>query len=117
VPSCSPTYRSKTVFLCCVVTGAVITLAQSPAVPPPGTFTADQNRQNMMDQLGIKSLRPGPSGNEKAPNHANYDETNANPFPELPDPLTLKDGQKVTTPAMWWDQRHPELIEMYSKYV
>jgi hypothetical protein len=25
----------------------------------------------MMDQLGIKALRPGPSGNEKAPNHAN----------------------------------------------
>jgi hypothetical protein len=117
VPSCSPTYRRMTVFLCCVVTGAVIALAQSPSVPPPVTFTADQNRQSMMDQLGIKSLRPGPSGNEKAPNHANYDETKANPFPELPDPLTLKDGQKVTTPAMWWDQRRPELIEMYSKYV
>ena len=29
----------------------------------------------MMDQLGIKALRPGPSGNEKAPNHANYDES------------------------------------------
>ena len=33
----------------------------------------------MMDQLGIKALRPGPSGNEKAPNHANYDESKANP--------------------------------------
>ena len=42
----------------------------------------------MMDQLGIKALRPGPSGNEKAPNHANYDEALANPFPNLPDPLT-----------------------------
>jgi hypothetical protein len=71
----------------------------------------------MMDQLGIKTLRPGPSGNEKAPNHANYDEARANPFPELPDPLLLKDGQKVTTPAMWSDQRRPELVEMYSKYV
>ena len=36
----------------------------------------------MMDQLGIKALRPGPSGNEKAPNHANYDESKANPYPE-----------------------------------
>jgi len=26
-------------------------------------------------QPGIKSLRPGPSGNESAPNHANYDES------------------------------------------
>src|SRR5271166_5857813 len=91
--------------------------AQSSTAPPPVTFTSDQDHQHMMDQLGIKSLRPGPSGNEKAPNHANYDETRANPFPELPDPLLLKNGQKVTTPAMWWDQRRPELVEMYSKYV
>ncbi len=48
----------------------------------------------MMDQLGIKALRPGPSGNEKAPNHANYDESKANPFPNLPDPLTLNDGHE-----------------------
>src|SRR3984957_8220351 len=107
--------RLLPVFLSCVLTLTV--LAQNPAAAPPVTFTADQNRQNMMDQLGIKALRPGPSGNEKAPNHANYDETKANPFSELPDPLVLKDGQKVTTPAMWWDQRRPELIEMYSKYV
>ncbi len=71
----------------------------------------------MMDQLGIKALRPGPSGNEKAPNHANYDESLANPFPNVPDPLTLNDGQKVTTAKMWWDQRRPELVEMFSKYV
>jgi hypothetical protein len=71
----------------------------------------------MMDQLGIKALRPGPSGNEKAPNHANYDESQANPFPDIPDPLTMSDGQKVTSPKMWWDQRRPELVEAYSKYV
>jgi hypothetical protein len=113
VPPRSFIIRFLPIFLGCVVTA----LAQSSAVPPPVMFTADQNRQNMMDQLGIKALRPGPSGNEKVPNHANYDETGANPFPELPDPLILKDGQKVTTPAMWWDQRRPELLEMYSKYV
>ena len=71
----------------------------------------------MMDQLGIKALRPGPSGNEKAPNHANYDESTANPFPNVPDPLTTNDGQKVTTPAIWWDKRRPELLELFSKYV
>ena len=71
----------------------------------------------MMDQLGIKALRPGPSGNEKAPNHANYDESLANPYPNVPDPLTLNDGQKVTTPEMWWKQRRPELVEGLSKYV
>ncbi|HVT97224.1 MAG TPA: hypothetical protein VHE33_06925, partial [Acidobacteriaceae bacterium] len=53
---------------------------------------ADQDRQSMMDQLGIQALRPGWSGNEKAPNHANYDESKANPYPNLPDPLTMNDG-------------------------
>jgi hypothetical protein len=81
------------------------------------TFTQDQDHQNMMDQLGIKALRPGPSGNEKAPNHANLDESLANPYPNVPDPLTLNDGQKVTTPQIWWDKRRPELVEMLSKYV
>lgn len=71
----------------------------------------------MMDQLGIKTLRPGYSGNEKAANHANYDESKADPFPNIPDPLVLNNGQKVTTPEMWWNIRRPELLEMFSKYV
>ncbi len=29
----------------------------------------------------------------------------------------MNDGQKVTTPAMWWDKRRPEIVEMFSKYV
>jgi hypothetical protein len=90
-------------------------LAQS--APPPVTFTAEQDHQNMMDQLGIKALRPGPSGNEDAPNHANYDETLANPYPNIPDPLTMNDGIKVTTAKIWWEKRRPELVEMFSKYV
>ncbi len=98
-----------------VLTRAAI--AQNQAPPAPVALSADQDHQNMMDQLGIKALRPGPSGNEKAPNHANYDEAKANPFPNLPDPLTLNDGQKVTTPQMWWDKRRPELVEMFSKFV
>ena len=65
----------------------------------------------MMDLLGIARLRPGPSGNESAPNHANYDESLANPYPELPDALTLKDGRTVTTPEMWWNERRPEIVE------
>jgi hypothetical protein len=78
---------------------------------------ADQDHQNMLEQLGIKALRPGPSGNEKAPNHANYDEAKANPYPDLPDPLTMNDGQKVTSAQMWWDKRRPEIVEMFEKYV
>ncbi|HEV2709549.1 MAG TPA: acetylxylan esterase [Edaphobacter sp.] len=85
--------------------------------PRSVTFTSEQDHQNMMDQLGIKALRPGPSGDEKAPDHANYDESKANPYPNLPDPLTLNNGLKVTTPQMWWEKRRPEIVEMYEKYV
>jgi hypothetical protein len=79
--------------------------------PKPVVFTAQQDHENMMKQLGIKSLRPGSNGNESAPNHANYDESLANPCSQLPDILTLNNGKKVTTANMWWKLRRPELIE------
>jgi len=99
-----------------LIPGGVVIRAQS-AAPPPVTFTSEQDQQNMMDQLGIKVLRPGPSGNENAPNHANYDESKANPFPNVPDPLTMNDGQRVTSAEIWQEKRRPELLEMFSKYV
>ncbi len=80
-------------------------------------YTTDQDHKNMMQQLGITKLRPGPSGNESAPNHANYDESLANPFPNLPELLTLKNGQKVTTADMWWKQRRPEIVEDFEREV
>jgi hypothetical protein len=83
----------------------------------PVTFTSEQDHQNMMDQLGITSLRPGPSGNESAPNHANYDEVTANPYPDLPEVLTLNNGKKVSTAEMWWKQRRPEIVEDFEKEV
>jgi hypothetical protein len=83
----------------------------------PVTFTAQQDQENMMKQLGIKKLRPGPSGNENAPNHANYDESKANPCPQLPDALTGKGGQKITTADQWWKLRRPEIVEDIEKEV
>lgn len=85
--------------------------------PAPVTFTAQQDHDNMMQQLGIKSVRPGPSGTETAPNHANYDEALANPCPQLPDALILNNGTKVTTADMWWKQRRPEIVEGFEKEV
>lgn len=80
-------------------------------------WTAADDHRNMLEQLGIKALRPGPSGNEAAPNHANYDEATANPYPDLPDALTLKNGKKVTSKAMWWNQRRPEIVEDFDREV
>ena len=111
-------YRAVVLFLLVTVIAMCGKRADAQeSSPAPVTFTSEQDHQNMMDQLGIKALRPGPSGNENAPNHANYDESKANPFPNIPDPLTMNDGQKVTSPQMWWEKRRPELLEMFSKYV
>lgn len=71
----------------------------------------------MLEHLGITRLRPGPSGNESAPNHANYDESLANPYPKLPDALVLKSGVRVTTPEMWWKERRPEIVEDFEREV
>jgi hypothetical protein len=79
-------------------------------------WTTADDHKNMLEQLGIKALRPGPSGNESAPNHANYDEATANPYPNLPDVLTLKNGKKVTTKAQW-NQRRAEILEDFDREV
>ena len=90
-----------------------------PSGPPPNPNAAATaaDHKDMMEQLGIKALRPGPSGNEAAPNHANYDETLANPYPNLPELLTLKNGRKVTNADTWWKQRRPEIVEEFDREV
>ena len=81
---------------------------------------AEVNHRQMMDQLHITELRAGPSGDPNAPNHANYDESKANPCPQLPDILTSNSGKKVNTPEMWRKERRPEIVkgleeEVYGK--
>jgi len=71
----------------------------------------------MLEQLGIHRLRPGPSGQAGATNSANYDPAKANPFPDLPDVLKLKNGEKVTTAEMWCKQRRPEVVEDFEREV
>ena len=96
---------------------AAVQAACSTDGPPPLNWTAEQDHRNMLDQLGIKVLRPGANGNEKAPDHANYDESKANPFPDLPDALMLKNGQRVMTAAQWWRDRRPEIVEDFEREV
>ena len=71
----------------------------------------------MMEQLGIKALRPGPSGRAGATNEANYDPAKANPFPNLPELLTLKNGKTVRTAEMWWKERRPEIVEEFEREI
>jgi hypothetical protein len=104
---------------------AAVLVAQQPpsaAPPPPNPAMAAQqeataaDHQAMMATLGIQVLRPGPSGNEQAPNHANYDEAIANPYPDYPEVLTLKNGRKVTSSATW-STRRAEILEDFDREV
>src|SRR4029078_3270970 len=91
---------------------------QPPPKPPPGfapptteqQAATEADHKNMMGQLGITALRPGPSGNESAPNHANFDESLANPFPGIPDVLALKSGTKGKTAKEWRGEQRPENV-------
>ena len=85
--------------------------------PAPVNWTTAQDHQNMLTQLGITRLRPGPSGQPGRTNSANYDPAKANPFPDLPAVLTLKNGQPVTTAEIWWQQRRPEIVEDFEREV
>lgn len=91
---------------------------QTSTLPPPVVMTAQQDHQRIMDLLRITALRPGADGrNPAAPNAANYDESKANPYPSLPDPLVLKNGKKVTTAKMWWNQRRAEIVEDFDREI
>jgi hypothetical protein len=87
-------------------------------LPPPVQLTAQQDHQRLKDLLKIATLRPGANPRDpNAPNAVNYDESKANPFPNLPDSLLLKNGQRVTTAEMWWKQRRPEIVEDFDREI
>ena len=65
-------------------------------------LSPEQDHQRLLDLLKIKSLRPAV---------ANTDEAKANPNPDLPDPLKMKDGKPVDTKDKWWQLRRDEIAE------
>src|SRR5579859_7863093 len=102
-------------FWVAILAGAMPVLAQSPS-PSAVRLTAEQDHQRLLDLLHISELRRGPDGDPKSPNAANVDESKVPPY-TLPDPLVLKNGQKVTTADMWWNQRRPEIVEDFDREV
>ncbi len=112
--------QGRVILLFVLTTPIIATLVaqNSPATVQADTgWTTKDDHRNMMEQLGIVSLRPGPSGRADAPNAANYDPAKANPFPDLPELLTLKNGHRVTTAEMWHKQRRPEIVEDFEREV
>jgi hypothetical protein len=78
---------------------------------------SEKDHQRMMDLLGIKMLRPGASGDPKAPNAANYDESKADIYGPSPSPLVLSDGQPVITAGQWWHERRPQIVELFDREI
>lgn len=76
-----------------------------------------QDHRRMMDLLGIEALRPGPSGDPRAPDAANSDESRAGPFSALPDPLVTRAGRRVRSAHEWWQVRRPEIVELFDREV
>ncbi|MEZ5356155.1 MAG: hypothetical protein R2762_26260 [Bryobacteraceae bacterium] len=89
------------------------------AQPSPEQQAATKaEHERTLRLLGIDALRRGADGrNRDAPNAANYDESKANPYPDLPDPLRLNNGKMVTTPSQWWKQRRLEIVELFDREV
>ncbi len=133
--SVSPRYISKAALSLlaglAVVAGGLRLDAQTagPATPAPRpAFTptpemlaiqaaSEKDHQRVMDQLGIKELRPGADGDAKSPRAANYDESKADVYPKLPDPLLLDNGKRVTTAKMWWSQRRLQIVELFDREI
>jgi len=81
-------------------------------------LTSEQDHQRTMDLLHMAAIRQGRNGTNLAdPNYANYDESKANPYPTLPDPLLLTNGKKAATAKAWWTQRRPEIVELFDREV
>ena len=104
------------VAVAALVGSGLIASAQNPAgaAQPTPQQLAQQDRQRIMDELQITSIPPGAPGSS---NPETYNEANANPYPKLPDPLTLKNGKKVTSKEVWVTQRRPEILEDFEREV
>jgi hypothetical protein len=79
---------------------------------------SDADYKRTLELLGITSMRPGHNAvNTNSPNYANYIEARANVYTNLPDPLILNDGKKVTTAKMWRKLRRPEIVSDFDQYI
>lgn len=93
-----------------LVAAAMVALSAT-AQQPPVKLTGDGDHRNMMEQLGIRALRPGADPN----NQETFDEATANRWP-IPDLMTFKDGSKVTD-AGQWPARRAEILEEFEREV
>ena len=84
---------------------------QAPA-DGPVQMTREEDHARTMKQLGLAAMPRGAVG----ASIETYDESKANPYPTLPDPLALKNGRTVTTAAMWRTRR-AEILEDFEREI
>lgn len=107
--------RSVRPFAIALFLSAGFWLEAQSAAPPPIHLSAAQDHQRVLEQLHITALRHPVVNNPSSPYAANYDESKANPYPNLPDPLILNNGRKVTTAKAWWTKRRPQIVEYFDR--
>ncbi len=108
---------------------AVPAIRTAQALPPPQAApVADPERERIvaesaaersreMQLLGITALTPTVSARDPGkPDFANFDEARADPFPDLPDPLTDNAGVKLIK-ASQWPARRAEIAELFDREV
>jgi hypothetical protein len=87
--------------------------AQPPAPPSPIQLANTAERLRIMKELKISAIPAGAVSSSPA----TYNEADANPYPDLPDPLTMKNGRKVTSAAMWKNARRAEVLEDFYREI
>ena len=94
----------------------VMVLGTAVALTGPQAQAAQEgydDHQHMMNQLGLKKLRPGANPNQQD----TFDEATANPYADtVPDALTMRDGTRVTRVAQW-PQRRAEIVEDFAREI
>ncbi len=77
---------------------------------PANTFQK-KGSSNWYDSLGHVYIRSAWG------KWVNYDESKANPYSHLPNPLVLDNGQKISSSATWWNKKRPEIVRDFNNEI
>src|SRR6185369_15870257 len=112
-----PSTRAALLVMAVMVIGLVPTVStqNAPATLPAHVqLTRDEDFQRTRELLGLKT--PALTGVQSS-DPETFNDKAANPYRDLPDPLKLNDGRKVTSAAMWNSQRRAELLEIFEREI
>jgi hypothetical protein len=81
----------------------------APRAPSATELASEADMKRLCALLNVEPLLVRPP--------YNYDEAKANPYPNLPDALVLKNGKKVKDANTWWTKRRMEILEDFEREV